>query len=228
MSDKELSETRLEFERANNYYNIVKRNYTSGGQKVYSSTEGYVKEVFVNEGEFVNTGQPLLKLTKNKRLVIKADVPQQFFTRLDEIKSANFITVYDEKFYSIDDLNGKLLTYGKTTSGNSLFTPVYFEIDNVGNLLSGSYVEVFLKTQKFYKALVVPSTALLEEAGRYYVYLDEDEKFIKRFVEISLSDGKDIMINSGLNPGDMVATKNVYQIKLASLSGALPAHTHQH
>jgi RND family efflux transporter MFP subunit len=228
VSDKELSEARLEFEKANNNYDIVKRNYTSGGQKIYSSSDGYVKEVFVNEGEFVNTGQPLLKLTKNKRLVIKADVSQQYFTRLKEIRTANFITVYDKTLYSIEDLNGKLLSYGKTTAENSLFTPVYFEIDNIGNLLPGSFIEVYLKTQPFQNVLKVPLGALLEEAGKYYVYIEEDEKFIKKYVENSMSDGEYAMIKSGLKPGDLVVTKNAYQIKLSSLSGALPAHSHQH
>ncbi|KOH44551.1 hypothetical protein NC99_26300 [Sunxiuqinia dokdonensis] len=74
-SDKELAEIKMLFEKAKNNYDAIRQNYSAGGQNVTASTNGYIKEILVSEGQFVNTGQPLLKLTKNKRLVVQADVP---------------------------------------------------------------------------------------------------------------------------------------------------------
>lgn len=227
-SDKELAEIKMLFEKAKNNYDAIRQNYSAGGQNVTASTNGYIKEILVSEGQFVNTGQPLLKLTKNKRLVIQADVPQRYFSMLSKIQSANFITPYDQKLHKSEEINGRLISYGKSTGDNSLFTPIYFEVDNVGNLMAGSFVEIYLKTVTIPNAIVVPKSALLEEAGRYYVYAEGEENFEKHYLTIDCNDGEYYHITEGLDIGDHVATKNPYLIKLASMSNALPAHSHQH
>ena len=227
-SDKELAELKMAFEKARNNYDLVRQNYSAGGQKVTATTGGFIKDIVVAEGQFVNTGQPLLKITKNKRLVVQADVPQRYFPMLKSIRSANFITVYDKQLYKSDELNGRLISYGKTTGDNSLFTPVFIEVDNVGNLLAGSFVEVYLKTATVPNSIVIPKSALLEEAGRYYVFAERGEKFEKQFLTIDCYDGENYHITEGLQAGDHIATKNPYLIKLAGMSNALPAHSHQH
>ncbi|MGQ8336160.1 efflux RND transporter periplasmic adaptor subunit [Sunxiuqinia sp. A32] len=227
-SDKDLADIEMTFLKAKNNYEIVKQNYSSGGQKVAALSSGYIKDIIITEGQYVTTGQPLLRITQNKRLVVKADVPQRFFSKLKEINTANFITPYDQRLYKTSELNGKFISYGKSTLSNSLFTPIYFEIDNVGSLLSGSFVEIFLKTASVPNSIVIPKTAILEEAGNYYVYAEGHDGFEKRMVSIDCHDGESFHISSGLKQGDHIATKNVYQIKLASLSSSLPAHTHQH
>ncbi len=227
-SDKDLAEIKMAFEKAKNNYEIIRQNYSAGGQSVTASTNGYIKEILVSEGQFVSTGQPLVKITKNKRLVVQADVPQHYFSMLSKIQSANFITPYDQKLHKSEELNGRLISYGKSTGDNSLFTPVYFEVDNVGNLMAGSFVEIYLKTVIIPKAIVVPKSALLEEAGRYYVYAEGEENFEKHYLTIDCNDGENYHISEGLEFGDHVATKNPYLIKLASMSSALPAHSHQH
>lgn len=228
ISDKEFAEINLKYQTSKNNFESIKRHYSSGGQKVSAQSDAYIKDVYVSEGEYVETGQALLKLTKNKRLVIKADVPQRHFPMLSEISSANFKTVYDQTLYQIEDLNGNLVSYGKTTGDNSLFTPVYFEIDNKGSLLAGSYIEVYLKTVAHPNSIVVPKESLLEESGRHYVYVYHEGEFEKRYVIVDCEDGISYHLSAGLEPGELVATKDPYLIKLASLSAALPAHSHSH
>lgn len=75
ISDRELLDIKLEYERLKNKYDLVKKNYSTGGQQLISTISGYVKNVLVTEGQYVVTGQPLLKLTKNKRLLVAQ--PQQ-------------------------------------------------------------------------------------------------------------------------------------------------------
>lgn len=42
------------------------------------------------------------------------------------------------------------------------------------------------------------------------------------------SDGKRVEILHGLAEGDRVVTHGAYQVKLASASAAIPAHSHSH
>ena len=47
-------------------------------------------------------------------------------------------------------------------------------------------------------------------------------------VKLGESNGIRTEIVSGLKPGDNVVTKGAYNVKLASASNIIPAHTHNH
>ena len=76
----------------------------------------------------------------------------------------------------------------------------------------------------------IPTSALTEEQSVYYVYLKLDEEcYKKQEVQIGTDNGLRTEILGGLNEGDEVVTRGVYQVKLASVSGAIPeGHTHNH
>ena len=229
ISEREFQERELRFQQAQTVYNNLRQNYVSGGQKVSAPVNGYIKNVFVSEGQFVEIGQPIAVIAQNQKLTIRADVSQENFAALKTIRTANFKTAYDNKIYSVDSLNGKFISYGKSAVDKAFFTPVYFEIDNVGELIPGSFAEVFLKTAPIVNALVVPSSALMEEQGSYYVYVQTGgESFEKREVELGANDGRHVQLLSGVQKGERVVTEGAYDIKLSSMSGELPAHGHEH
>ena len=75
----------------------------------------------------------------------------------------------------------------------------------------------------------MPVSALTEEQGAYFVYLKLDEScYRKQEVRPGESNGARTEILSGLNPGDEVVTEGAYNVKLASASNVIPAHTHNH
>ena len=77
--------------------------------------------------------------------------------------------------------------------------------------------------------LALPVTALTEEQGLYFVYLQLDEEgYKKQEVTLGAGNGKEVQILTGLKAGDRVVTKGAYQVKLASASNAIPAHSHEH
>ena len=229
ISEREFQERRLRFQQAQTVYNNLRQNYASGGQKVSAPANGYIKNIFVREGQFVSMGEPIAVVSQNQKLTLRAEVSQGNFSALKNINTANFKTAYGKKTYSIDSLNGKLISYGKSAVENAYFTPVYFEIDNVGELIPGSFAEVFLKTNPIENALVVPASALMEEQGSYYVYVQTGgESFEKREVELGANDGQRVQLLSGVQEGERVVTEGAYDIKLSSMSGELPAHGHEH
>lgn len=229
VSEKDHQQIKLQFENAQRAYNTVSKNYSSKGQNILSPMSGFVKEILVTEGQYVEAGTPLATISKNKRLLIQANVSQNYFGRLSSITSANFKTPQSDIVYSTDDLNGKIVSYGKSTSASSPYIPVTFEVNNTGQLISGSIIEVYLKSSSISDALIVPTTALIEEQGVFYVYVQTGgESFQKREVKLGGSDGLYVQILSGIVENERVVTKGAYQIKLSSASGALPAHGHEH
>jgi len=229
VSQRDFLDTKARYETEQVNYNNLSRNYQSGGQKVVSPISGFVKNVLVTEGQYVSVGQPIASVSQNRSLVLKAEVSQKYFSKLPLIASANFKTAYDNKTYSIESLNGRLLSYGKSNDANTLFIPVTFSFDNKGEVVPGSLVDVYLKLQSFDGAIVIPVSALIEEQGVFYAYAQTaGESFVKRELKMGGSDGINVQVLAGLNEGERVVTKGAYQIKLAIASGAIPAHGHAH
>lgn len=72
-----------------------------------------MKNILVKEGEYITVGQPIATVSQNQRLVLRAEVSQRYYNAMQSVKSANFKTPYDNKVYSLEDLNGRLLSFGK-------------------------------------------------------------------------------------------------------------------
>lgn len=229
VSEKDHQQVKLQFDNAQRAYNTVAKNYTSKGQRVLSPMSGYVKNVLVTGGQFVSAGTPLAIISKNKNLLLQANVSQNNFGSLPNIRSANFKTPQNDVVYNTASLNGKIVSYGKSASASTPFIPITFQIDNTGNFIPGSIVEVYLKSTSIPDALIIPTSSLIEEQGLFYVYVQTGgESFQKREVKLGASDGINIQVLSGITEGDRVVIKGGYQIKLSSASGALPAHGHEH
>ncbi|MGL5731176.1 MAG: efflux RND transporter periplasmic adaptor subunit, partial [Bacteroidales bacterium] len=120
ISAKQFEQTRLAYENAKNAYQAQAGNMTASGIRVASPISGYIKNRMVNQGEYVSVGQPIATVAQNRRLQLRAEVSENYFKYLKSISSANFRTAYDNSMYKLSDLNGKLISYGKT-SGNSSF-----------------------------------------------------------------------------------------------------------
>lgn len=229
ISQKDFRQRQLEYENAETTFNNISNRYTAGGQKIKSPIRGYIKNIMVHEGQYVKIGQPVAIISQNRKLILKAEVSQKYFSKLNSISSANFKMAYDDKIYSTERLNGKLISYGKHTSDNAYYIPVNFEIDNKGGIIPGAYIEAYLKSNIIQNALVIPFSALMEEQGNYFAYVQTSgEGFQKRELKLGVNDGIYIQILSGIKENERVVTKGAYQIKLATMSGKMPAHGHEH
>ena len=205
------------------------RKYYSSNQSITAPRSGYIKEILVTQGELVTIGQPLAIISQNQKLILQSNISQKYFSLLSSISSANFRTTDSEKIYSTEELKGKVISFGKSATINSPFIPITFEINNTGKLIAGSVVEVFLKSFPIPNTLLVPYSALIEEQGNFFVYVQTGgESFQKREIKIGATDGLNIQVLSGISKGERVVTKGAYHIKLSTASGALPAHHHEH
>ncbi len=230
ISEQEFLETKLRLENAQTQLAnaSVSKNFNQNRQSVAAPIGGFLKNVLVENGQFVNAGQPLATISKSKRLLLRADVSQKYFPKLASFTAANFKTADGGQVFSTRNLNGRVVSTGKSAEAGAPFLPIHFEIDNVGNFVPGSVVEVFLMSGAK-PALVIPASALLDEMGIFYAYVQmEGERFQKRELKIGASDGVNVQVLSGIAEGERVVTKGGYQIKLSTASGTLPAHGHEH
>ena len=168
-------------------------------------------------------------ISSNQTLLIRADLPQQFYQQLKEIETANFQPAYSDQVYSIEEMNGRLLAACSSVAENNHFLPIMFEVENDGRLLEGAFAKVFLKTVEKNNCIALPVSALSEEQGEYYVYVQvTGESYSKRAVSPGENDGQYLEIISGLNQGERVVTRGVMLVKSASMVTGAAGHGHNH
>ncbi len=229
ISAKAFAQAKEAYENARIAYEAVGQSNAASGTSITAPLGGYVKNLLVKEGDYVSVGQPLVSITQDQRLSLRADVPQRHYQALSSMESANFCTPYNKEVYELKALNGRLLSYGKSASENGNMIPITFEFDNRGKVMPGSFVEVYLLGAAQADAIVLPLTALTEEQGSYYIYKQvHPERYMKQLVSLGASDGTRVQILSGVSAGEKVVMRGAYQVKLANTSNAIPGHSHEH
>ena len=222
----ELLKAKNEYENTKVVFNNLERNFSLSGQLVYSPIDGFINKLFVNNGEYVEAGHPLLSITKNQRLVLSADVQQKYASILPLIRTANIKSIHNNKVYTLEDLNGEILSYGKSANTNNYMLPIELEVDNTDDFVSGGFVEVFLKAESLSPKLTVPISALIEEQGNFFVYVQiNPELFEKREVKTGVGDGFRIEILAGLKREERIVSKGAVIVKLSQVTGSLDAHS---
>jgi membrane fusion protein, heavy metal efflux system len=230
VSEKELISAQNDFDNANAIFENLKKNFSAAGQSVVSPVNGFIKQVFVQNGQFIEAGQPVASVSQNKTLLISADIQQKYAPLLGSIVSANIRTLHDDKTYSLEELNGRVLSFGRSANTDNYLVPLNIQIDNTAGFIPGGFVELFLKTESVAETITVPNHAIMEDQGNFFLYIQiHPELFEKRSVKIGATDGIRTEIKSGAAVNERVITQGAILVKLAQATGTLDAHSgHTH
>jgi RND family efflux transporter MFP subunit len=227
ISRQEYENARLEYESARLAFEAIAGRQTASGISISSPLKGYIKNIRVKAGEYVTAGQPLATVTQDRRLVLQAEVSQKYYPALKQVSTAHFQTPYDQRVHALSELNGRVLSHGKSSGENSFYIPISFEFDNREGIIPGTFVEVFLISAPIENALAIPLSALTNEMGHFYVYVQvEEDEYRKQEVFLGARDGREVQVVRGLQPGDRVVTLGAYQVKMAA--GQPIPHGHAH
>ena len=225
VSQSDLQAARTDYATAKAQWESLKGLFSSGKQKVTSPMAGCVTQVNVRSGQYVEAGQTLLTLSSSRWLTLRALLPQQSWSLLPRISDANIRVAATDTLLSLASLSGSLLSYGRRVSSQEPLVPVLFRIRNNSLMLPGSWVEMHLLAPADRQTLTVPSEALIEEMGLYFVYVQHTpELFEKREVSIGDTDGRRMEVLSGLKPGERVVSRGAVLVKLAHASGTVDPH----
>ncbi len=225
VSAKEYNATLAAYEQAR----AAHSGRNSGGA-LTSPVGGVITELLVKQGDYVSVGQPVATVSRNSRLLLRADVPQKYHSILPGVTTANFRPAYSEDVFSLSELNGSRSSSADNVAAQPGYIPVYFSFDNNGSVVPGSSAEVYLQSEPRDSVLVIPVSALTEQQGKLFAYVKlDDHGYEKRNVTIGVSDGKEAQLLSGIRDGETIVTEGVIFIKLAETSNVVPeGHSHNH
>lgn len=220
---------RNEYEKLQLEYENISRTLSDNEVLSVAPADGFIREIFIRDGQKVGTGETVASILTPGSMVLKALVPPDKLNIISSVRGAWFRVPGSEMLYKTGELNGRVISYGKSTGESSLQIPLLFAINYIPEVPEGSYAEVYLLGEETDGVISVPDSAIMEEFGRYYVFIrDEDGDFLKRYIRKGPGDGERTLVTEGLAEGDIFVSGGAYQVKLKQMQGSVPAHVHNH
>lgn len=223
--ESEVREARAAVEKAEAELKALSKGLSDGRQAVVTPRSGFLKQLMVSDGQYVETGQAIAVITTQRTLQLKAEVPMS--------RHADLLFICDAVVNGrslVEDMQGRLLSYGRQVSEQNPRIPVIFEVANTGSLVPGSFVDINIITRSEADKLCVPATAILEQLGQHFVYVQQTpELFEKRQVECGVTDGRFTEIKSGLTDGEQIVSRGAMMVMMQQAAGnANPEAGHHH
>lgn len=205
----------------------------AGGGRVFqvrAPADGTLVSISAASGQGVEEGQTLFTVIDLDRVWLVAKVFEADVPKVENAQSAWFAVDGYELPFSVDSSNGKLVTVGRVVDPQTRTVPVIFEIDNTaGKLRIGNFAKTVISTGAPRKALAIPDAAIVEDGGRSVAFvMVEGESFERRPLRLGIRSNGWTEVLEGVKAGERVVTRGSYEVKLASASGAVPAHGHAH
>lgn len=177
---------------------------------VLAPIHGVVNHLFVDEGEFIDRGKPVVDLVNVDKIKINVNVPE-----LD----VKYIKVMQKTTVRIDAFPDRLLTgiidfvAYKADQATKTFL-VKILVDNPGHAIRpGMIARTAFLRRVIPNALAVPLFALVDKGGERVIFVEKDGVAHSRNVSIGVIEGDRVQITTGLEAGDRVIVKGQTEVE---------------
>ena len=224
VSERDYQAAEAAFRQAEVRLNSMKRHFGNGKVTLRSTIKGYVAELLVSNGDYVEPGTPLAKIQRSGQVNILAELPVRYAAQLANIESVN-IELPSGNIVNIENAGGRVLAVGSSANGCNML-PVTVSVKYLDEVVPGSIVTLYINSaDKKTPGVVVPRTALVEEMGNFFVFVQNSPvSFEKRSVEVGATDGYSVKLKSGVKAGERIVTKGGVALKLSQGAAALDPH----
>lgn len=188
--------------------------------------DGVVVQRWGTAGARVEAGDPLFSIVDPRRLWVTAFVPVESVARVDR----NARAAVTPEGSAGAAFMARPLGVSAAVDALTRAVRVSYALEGLREEIPvGTLARVAVPTRTRGNGIIVPASAVLEEDGNSIVFVQTSgERYERRMVQVDGGDGQRVLVRSGLAAGDRVVTGAAYQVKLASLSTAVPTHGHEH
>lgn len=200
---------------------------TAGGLlELRAPIDGVVIERWGTAGARVQAGTPIFSIVDPRRLWVTAFVPANVVARIDR----NAVASVTPEGYAEVRFRARPLGVSAAVDSLTRAVRVSYALEGLReDIPVGTLARVAVPTRTRGSGIIVPASAVLEEDGNSIVFVQTSgERYELRLVQVEGGDGRRVLVRSGLAVGDRVVSGAAYQVKLASLSTAVPTHGHEH
>ena len=136
---------------------------------VRSPISGHVTEVFIKIGSAVSPNMPLFSLVDNSEMHIDLLVYEKDLYKVQKGQKLRFVLTNQ----SHTEINGTIFNIGKSFENETKSVAVHAHIDNHDvDLIPGMYINALIDVGS-QKVQTLPSSAIVDDLGRYYVFVLE-------------------------------------------------------
>lgn len=171
-----------------------------------SPIDGFVSERTADLGEYVSPQQKVATVVRTNPLRIRIDIPEQAISEVQVGQAVSITT----SAWPDQNFSGRVARIAPNVSATSRTLTVEAEIDNSGGALKpGQFATVRILQPRTDPAVLVPSRAVLTQAGVSRVFVIKDGHAEQRLVQTGQTEGDLIEIKSGVAADEQVATSNI-------------------
>jgi len=175
---------------------------------IKSPLSGIIAAVNIDEGEMIGAGQPVITVIEINEVYVAVDVTADIMVKLNKGDS---VKVNIENMPG--DLTGKVSNISPVTDPRSKAYPVKIRLANKeNNIKPGMFAEVSFIKEFAENTLLIPITAVESLDQNPYVYLVENDKAVKKDVELGIRNDQYIEILTGVQAGDTVVSRGQSQL----------------
>ncbi len=186
--------------------------------------DGSVSSAALMVGARVAAGDPLLTLVNGDRLWLEVLVPADAVSTLRPAERIRF------RIGDAWHVTSALVALAPTIDLTTRTVTGRWLIDNrSGALRPGTLAAALVPVTAVEAGIVIPASAVLDEDGQAVAFVQlSGESFERRTLTLGARGSEQVVVRSGIRAGERVVTGAANQVRLASLSTAVPAHGHEH
>ncbi|MHB8236361.1 MAG: efflux RND transporter periplasmic adaptor subunit [Acidithiobacillus ferrivorans] len=175
---------------------------------VRAPISGVVEAVTIHQGDLVAAGQPLLRLSTGNALRIVLGVEPEDLPRVKVGDSVQLRPVYGAQ----SPLSGRIRQIYWQIDPKTRLTQVVVPMAATPSLLPGAMVRAEIILGR-HKALAIPDSAVLQQGGRAYCFVDVHGKAQQRWIETGWREAGWIAVSKGLQAGERVVSLGNYELR---------------
>lgn len=168
---------------------------------------GVVDRLYVDRGEFIDLGQPLLRLVQVNKLKAIVDVPEKDVPFLQVDQQVEIIpAAINNRPVAVVKGTIEHIAFSADSSTRTYRTKIVVD-NSSARLRPGMIVRARFVRQHLRQVLSVPLYAVLDREGQKLVYVAEDGIARRIPVKTDCSIGQRIVVSEGLAPGQQLIVK---------------------
>ncbi len=172
-----------------------------------SSIDGRLEECYVDPGEYVGVGDPLVRIVQINRLKVNVDVPEK---DIQYLHKGGSVTIDSSEIsgWGYGSLQGTITYIGYVADPLTRTYRVRIEIANPDAALRpGMIVRARFVRRRLDQVLVVPLYAVVDRDGQKYLYVRNGEKARQQQVVLGAILNAEVVVREGLLAGAEVVVK---------------------
>ncbi|MDF2454499.1 MAG: rane fusion protein [Cytophagaceae bacterium] len=200
-TESAVTKTKYDYETNKIQADVIKQQIKDGN--IVSPINGIITEKKLVAGEYVNTGAKVASVVDISKLKAVVFVSESDVFKLKEGDPVNVST----EVFPGTVFKGKISFISPKGDDNHNYrVEIAVANNNSIRLKAGIYVIAEFNVGETSTALQIPKRALVEGVKNPYVFIASGNKSLKRKISIGREVGENVVVLSGLNPGEQVIT----------------------